>query len=106
MAPKITSIDPNKAADLALWCTLVPILPMIIGVVVIARFGGWEAIAIFYFVLMLSAILCTVPIILSLRAFDGHTDRKEKALTAILLPILSLFGFYVTFGGAAFAYTI
>jgi hypothetical protein len=79
----------------------VPLSTVTIGFVATNTTNGWNAIGSFFGFLFISAAACLMPVILAVLALKGGTKRKEKALLAVIVPLMALFIFFVSFGGLA-----
>lgn len=79
----------------------VPSSTVIIGFAVTNPADGWNTIGSFFSFLFVSTAACLVPVILGTTALLGDTKQNEKALLAIMAPLMILFAFVVSFGGLA-----
>lgn len=91
----------DRRAVLAFRWMFVPLSTVAFGFVAANAASGWNAIGFFFGILFVSAAVCLVPVILGILALRGGTNRKEKALLAVMAPLMALFIFFVSFGGLA-----
>lgn len=91
----------DRRAELAFRWIFAPLSSVTIGFIVTSATNGWNAIGSFFGFLFVSAAVCLLPVILAVLALKGGTNRKGKALVAIMAPLMALFIFFVSFGGLA-----
>jgi hypothetical protein len=91
----------DRRSELAFNWMFAPVLTIAFGFAVAFITTGWDSIAYFFMILFVAAALCTIPVILGALALKGGTNHKEKALLAIMLPLLALFTYFVSFAGKA-----
>jgi hypothetical protein len=91
----------DNRADLAFNWIFAPVFTIAAGFIVTSLTTGWDSIAYFFMVLFVSVTLCFIPVIFGALALKGGTKHKEKALLAVIVPLIALFTYFVSFAGKA-----
>lgn len=86
----------DKNANHAFKWVLAPAITSVAGFLLVNLSEGWDSIGLFFLLLMITGLVCLIPITLAASALFMGTNYKEKALISIYLSV----GIIIVYGGS------
>jgi hypothetical protein len=93
------SSKPDRRADLAVLWMLAPIFVVVLGFVASKYGEGWDSVAYFFMFFALSIVLYLIPLTLGILSIKGNTEKKDKAILSIFVPLVVFILYLASIGG-------